>query len=175
MLGLNWGGGVHPWASAQVIASIVVGFLALVAFVLWESFKKLKEPLMPMDLFTNRGWNAATIVSGVGASMFYAFAVVWPRMVSELYTNPNDLMAAAVSNLPVQIARNTLLTSYSNVLAALQHPKHRHHRRRNHQRRPRPPHRPRKVPNHYRLRQWRRPLRCHGLLHPRNPHPRGHP
>jgi len=51
---------------------------------------------MPMNLFTNKGWNAATIVSGVGASMFYAFAVVWPRMVSELYTDPKDLMSAAL-------------------------------------------------------------------------------
>ena len=95
-MGLNWGGGMHPWASVNVIATVVIGFVGLVLFVLWESFKKLKEPLMPMNLFTNRGWNAATVVSGVGASMFYAFAVVWPRMVSELYTDPNDLMSAAL-------------------------------------------------------------------------------
>jgi MFS family permease len=79
-----------------VIATIIVGFISLVLFVLWESFRKLKEPLMPMNLFTNRGWNAATIVSGVGASMFYAFAVVWPRMVSELYTDPKHVMSAAL-------------------------------------------------------------------------------
>jgi hypothetical protein len=96
MMGLNWGGGIHPWASAHVIATIVLGFLALIAFVLWETFMKLKEPLMPMDLFTNRGWNLATVISGVGASMFYAFAVVWPRMVAELYTPPGHVMEGAL-------------------------------------------------------------------------------
>lgn len=95
MMGLNWGGGVYPWQSAHVIATVVVGFFALVIFVLWESFMKLKEPLMPINLFTNRGWNVATIVSGVGASMFYAFAVVWPRMVAELYTDSTDVMMSA--------------------------------------------------------------------------------
>jgi hypothetical protein len=95
MMGLNWGGSVYPWKSAHVIATVVAGFCALVIFVLWESFMKLKEPLMPINLFTNRGWNVATIVSGVGASMFYAFAVVWPRMVAELYTDSTDIMTAA--------------------------------------------------------------------------------
>ncbi|ORY07019.1 fungal trichothecene efflux pump [Clohesyomyces aquaticus] len=96
MMGLNWGGGIHPWSSAHVIATIVIGFLALVAFVLWESFMKLREPLMPVNLFTNRAWNLATIITGVGASMFYAFAVVWPRMVAELYTVPGKTMDAAL-------------------------------------------------------------------------------
>jgi hypothetical protein len=29
----------------------------------------LKEPLVPMHLFQNQAWNAATIVSGLGASV----------------------------------------------------------------------------------------------------------
>ena len=76
-MGLNWGGSVHPWASAYVIATIVVGFCSLVAFVCWQKFMPLNEPLMPLHIFRNRGWLLATIVSGLGASMFYAFAVVW--------------------------------------------------------------------------------------------------
>jgi len=91
-MGLNWGGSVWPWASAHVIATIVVGFLALVAFVLYESFTNLKEPLVPMHLFQNRAWNAATIVSGLGASIYYAFALVWPQMVIVLYSDASSPM-----------------------------------------------------------------------------------
>lgn len=96
LTGLNWGGGIHPWGSAHVVATVVLGLVALVAFVLWETFMKLKEPLMPIDLFTNKAWNISTIITGVGASMFYAFAVVWPRMVSELYTRPGHATEAAL-------------------------------------------------------------------------------
>lgn len=92
-MGLNWGGSVYPWSSAHVIATIVVGVVALVLFVLWESFAKLKEPLVPMHLFRNRPWNAATIVSGLGASIYYAFAIVWPQMVVVLYSDEGSPMS----------------------------------------------------------------------------------
>jgi MFS family permease len=35
LIGLAWGEGTYPWSSAHVIATIVVGAVALVAFVLW--------------------------------------------------------------------------------------------------------------------------------------------
>lgn len=91
-MGLNWGGSVYPWVSAHVIVSIVVGFVALCAFVFWESLARLKEPLVPMHLFRNRAWNAATIVSGLGASIYYAFAIVWPQMVVVLYSDDGSPM-----------------------------------------------------------------------------------
>ena len=87
MMGLNWGGGVYPWKSANVIGSIVAGFVGLVVFVLWETFAKLKEPLVPMHLFKNGSWVAATILSGLGASVYYALAIVWPSMVAVLYND----------------------------------------------------------------------------------------
>ncbi|KAL2208451.1 MFS general substrate transporter [Sarocladium strictum] len=94
MMGLNWGGGVYPWKSAQVIGSIVSGFVGLVVFVLWESFANLKEPLVPMHLFRNGSWLAATILSGLGASVYYALAIVWPSMVAVLY-NEGGVMTNA--------------------------------------------------------------------------------
>jgi hypothetical protein len=50
-----------------------VGVVSLIAFVLWETFANLKEPLVPMYVFDNRGWVCSTLISGVGASMYYAF------------------------------------------------------------------------------------------------------
>ncbi|ORY11695.1 fungal trichothecene efflux pump [Clohesyomyces aquaticus] len=99
MMGLSWGGGVYPWASASVIATIVVGFVALVAFVLWECFANLKEPLVPMHIFSNYSWNAAVILTGLGASVYYAFAIVWPSMVAVLYADGGPMKAAWLSSL----------------------------------------------------------------------------
>ncbi|KAH8736418.1 fungal trichothecene efflux pump-domain-containing protein [Ilyonectria robusta] len=98
MMGLNWGGSVYPWKSAHVIGAIVSGIVGLVLFVLWESYAKLKEPLVPMHLFKNQGWNAATILSGLGASVYYAFALVWPSMVTVLYEDGDPMTAAWYSS-----------------------------------------------------------------------------
>ncbi|CAK7211014.1 hypothetical protein SCUCBS95973_000986 [Sporothrix curviconia] len=94
MMGLNWGGSLYPWKSAAVICTIVVGVVALMAFLCWETFMPLKEPLVPVHLFRNRGWNAATVLSGVGASMYYAFAIVWPSLCSLMWGHTDDLMYA---------------------------------------------------------------------------------
>lgn len=46
LLGLSWGGSVYAWKSAHVIATMVVGGITLIIFALWETFGKLKEPLL---------------------------------------------------------------------------------------------------------------------------------
>lgn len=99
MMGLSWGGSVHSWASASVIATIVVGFVALVAFVLWESFVDLKEPLVPMSIFSNYSWNASVLLTGLGASVYYAFAIVWPSMVAVLYSDGGVMKSAFLSSI----------------------------------------------------------------------------
>lgn len=76
LLGLSWGGVVYPWASAGPIAAIVLGFATLVAFVLWEIYAPIKEPLVPMHLFKNIEWTVAVVVLGLGAGVYYAFAII---------------------------------------------------------------------------------------------------
>ncbi|CAI6342481.1 unnamed protein product [Periconia digitata] len=97
MMGLNWGGAVHPWTSSYVIATIVVGFASLVIFVLWECYANLKEPLVPMHIFSNYSWNASVILTGLGASVYYAFAIVWPSMVTVLYSDGGVMASAGLS------------------------------------------------------------------------------
>lgn len=99
MMGLNWGGTVYAWNSAYVIATIVVGLAALVAFVLYECFMDLKEPLVPMHIFSNYSWNASVILTGLGASVYYAFAIVWPSMVAVLYNDGGPMRSAWLSAL----------------------------------------------------------------------------
>ncbi|CAK7234547.1 hypothetical protein SBRCBS47491_008984 [Sporothrix bragantina] len=91
LLGLSWGGQGYAWKSAQVISTMVVGGVTLIGFVLWEIHCSslttfVKEPLLPVHLFTNIGWTATIILLGLGASIYYAFAIIWPEMVAVLYT-----------------------------------------------------------------------------------------
>ena len=85
-MGISWGGSYYPWKSTHMIATIVVGFF-LVAFVLYKVLAPLKEPLVPMNLFLSRPWVADILLVALGASVYFAFAIIWPIMVFGLYTS----------------------------------------------------------------------------------------
>jgi MFS family permease len=76
LLGLSWGGSVYPWSDPATIASITVGGVTLIVFVLWESYAPIKEPLVPMHLFKNIEWVSAVVLLGLGAGVYYAFAII---------------------------------------------------------------------------------------------------
>lgn len=113
LMGLSWGGSVYPWKSAHVIAGLVVGGVTLIAFVLYECYMPLVDPLIPMHLFRNMGmytsayfllcilrndiladsppcapldWVVSFLVLGLGGTVYYGFAIVWPQMVFGIYT-----------------------------------------------------------------------------------------
>jgi hypothetical protein len=67
LLGLSWGGSVYAWKSAEVISTIVIGAAVMVAFVLWEAYANLAEPLLPLHLFKNFAWVTSCILLGLGA------------------------------------------------------------------------------------------------------------
>ncbi|KAF2120376.1 fungal trichothecene efflux pump [Lophiotrema nucula] len=97
LLGLSWGGSVYPWKSAHVIATMVIGGIITIVFVLWECYANLEEPLLPIHLFKNFAWVVACILLGLGASIYYAMAVVWPQMVAVLYTDDGGASMSAAS------------------------------------------------------------------------------
>ncbi|EON67606.1 hypothetical protein W97_06974 [Coniosporium apollinis CBS 100218] len=96
LLGLSFGGSIYPWKSASTIAPIVVGIIVLVIFVLYEIYVP-KEPLIPMHLFKSMRWTAAVVLLGLGAGVYYAFAIIWPLQVAVLYGGGNLMYVGAVS------------------------------------------------------------------------------
>jgi MFS family permease len=117
LMGLSWGGAVYPWKSAAVISAIVLGFATMVAFVLYECYAHIKEPLIPMHLFKNGRWVSAVVLLGLGAGVYYAFSIVWPAQAAVLYGN-GDFMKVGymstivgVSIITGQIAAGVLATT----------------------------------------------------------------
>ncbi|OAL38191.1 hypothetical protein AYO20_02643 [Fonsecaea nubica] len=94
LIGICWGGSVYPWKSAHVIATIVVGGLTLVAFVVWECTASLTEPLVPMRLFRKTTYTACVLSASLGASQYYALNIIWPIMVTMVF-RPADFMTRA--------------------------------------------------------------------------------
>ncbi len=64
-----WGGHDYAWGSWQINGLIVVGALAIIAFVIVEA--KVSEPVIPLWLFKNRDFLLSTIAGlFIGVSMF---------------------------------------------------------------------------------------------------------
>ncbi|KAL1888399.1 hypothetical protein Sste5346_009607 [Sporothrix stenoceras] len=85
LLGLNWGGNAYAWNSVPVLVSVLVGAAMLVAFWAWEMYARLTLPFVPLHLFRNGRWVAMMLCLAVGAMQYYAFALVWPKMVTGLW------------------------------------------------------------------------------------------
>ncbi|KAF2731337.1 MFS general substrate transporter [Polyplosphaeria fusca] len=94
LMGISWGGNLYAWKSAHVIATIVLGFLCLSGFFVYEAYGNLKEPLLPMHLFKNMPWNISVLLWALGAAIYYALAILWPSMVAVLYSPGHGTMWA---------------------------------------------------------------------------------
>ena len=73
LIGLNWEGSLYPWTSVHVVSTITIGAPTIVAFLCWETFAKVEEPLIPIRLFANLPWVALIFVLAIVVTVYYAF------------------------------------------------------------------------------------------------------
>ncbi|KAH6670783.1 fungal trichothecene efflux pump [Halenospora varia] len=88
IVGLSWGGSVHPWKSAPTIAPIVVGFALLVTLGFYEAYANIEYPILPPRLFKRvRQFTMPLIVIAISGMQYYSNAVLWPRMSQLLWAS----------------------------------------------------------------------------------------
>jgi MFS family permease len=51
IIGVNWGGSLHPWTSAATLVPIIIGFTSLIGLGFYEAYGNISEPLLPPRLF----------------------------------------------------------------------------------------------------------------------------
>ncbi|KAI9743989.1 MAG: hypothetical protein M1818_002723 [Claussenomyces sp. TS43310] len=86
LLGINWGGSTHPWASATVIVPIAIGGLGLIAFFLYEALMPLRAALIPKVLLRDlRGFVAVISTIFVAGMLLYSLQILWPQMCAVVY------------------------------------------------------------------------------------------
>ncbi|KAE8161981.1 major facilitator superfamily domain-containing protein [Aspergillus tamarii] len=111
LLGLTWGGGEYPWASAHVIATIVVGFAVAVGFVVWQ-WKGATYPLVPMHIFKSRIVNGACLTMFINGWNFLVQVYYIPTFY-QLVFGYSTVKAGAML-LPV-----TLMQTVSSTISGL--------------------------------------------------------
>ncbi|KAJ5731180.1 uncharacterized protein N7483_005688 [Penicillium malachiteum] len=107
ILGLNWGGGEYAWSSAHVVASLVIGFVVSVAFVLWQ-WKGTSVPLVPLHIFRTK------LVNGSSLSMFimgwnFLVQIYYIPTFYQLVFNYSTLGAGAML-LPITVTQSVCST-----------------------------------------------------------------
>ncbi|PYI31179.1 siderophore iron transporter [Aspergillus indologenus CBS 114.80] len=141
LLGLSWGGTSYAWSSAHVVAVLVVGFVSIIVFVLYEIYAPLEQPLLPMSLLRNPGYAATVCSALVGNMVYFSMSLLWPEAVLYLFTT-NTIkagwlsittgvgvivgeIAAGILMKPLGftkyqlIASTVIITAFSGALAAI--------------------------------------------------------
>lgn len=93
LLGVSWGGEstATPWDSARIIGLLTSGCACTVAFVLWECFANLSQPIIPMRLFKDvRGLACIIILSAVFGAINTALFIIWPSQVVHIFGTSNS-------------------------------------------------------------------------------------
>ena len=62
MLALTWAGGEHAWISAHVLATLTIGVVVSVCFVLWQ-WKGTSVPLVPSEFTSFHACGLGAFVS----------------------------------------------------------------------------------------------------------------
>ncbi len=85
LLGVSWGG-PYPWSSGRVLGLLIPGAIILVAFVLYEIFGKIQNPIVPMHFFRDvRGFTCVAIISAIAGCLQTASFILWPSQVQYIF------------------------------------------------------------------------------------------
>ena len=75
----------------MVIVPLIVGFVLLIAFGVWETLSKTKYPLCPPRIFRShngREFTVPFIVAFIVTMFYYGINVIYPTMVNVFYITP---------------------------------------------------------------------------------------
>lgn len=116
LVALQAGGYSHPWKSAYVLCTLIIGLLLIIAFVVWE-MKFARHPIVPHALFQGQNIIAMTyLVAFVGGMNFYSLLNFFPLSFSNIY-DPDPVQVGLMGLGPA--IGTTLGATLGNVLVAV--------------------------------------------------------
>lgn len=115
VLGLTWGGVQFAWTSAQTLVPLILGFVGIVAFFLYEAFVSA-HPLIPFSLLSNRTSLSGYIQTFIAPIV--TSAVIWFMAIYFQACRDASPIRSAVNALPLAIVIGPCLI-ISGVLIAV--------------------------------------------------------
>ncbi|GFG10531.1 hypothetical protein IFM61392_06444 [Aspergillus lentulus] len=99
LAGMQWGGYQYPWTSAHVLAPLILGFVILVAFGLWEIYGA-KYPIFPTRLKQEpRTLGLTLVITFISGANFFSIIMFWPTQSFNVYGH--DPVQVGLRSLPV--------------------------------------------------------------------------
>ncbi|KAE9383729.1 iron permease [Gymnopus androsaceus JB14] len=122
IIGLTWGGIAFPWSSAHVLAPLVIGFVLVGVFLLYE-FKVPTEPTIPYDILSNRvslyGFLATTIHGVVSISVIYFIPTYFQACFSASPIRSGvDILGTALIIAPFALISGVMTQALSRYMPA---------------------------------------------------------
>lgn len=99
LLGLGWAGTSYPWASANVLAPLLIGAILFICTFVWDFSGKPRRPLFPRWLFSmTREFTALLVIIFVTGVVYFTLTALMPQQIA--YTLTSDPTMAGVYNIP---------------------------------------------------------------------------
>lgn len=90
LVALQAGGYSHPWTSAYVLSTLLIGLVMIFVWVIWE-WKFAKFPMIPKELFAGQKiMGTAFFIAFVAGMNFYSLLNFFPLTFTALY-NPDPI------------------------------------------------------------------------------------
>ncbi|KAH0845033.1 putative major facilitator superfamily transporter [Fonsecaea pedrosoi] len=85
LVAIQSGGYTHPWKSAYVLVTLLLGALLIIFFVVWEA-KFARAPIVPREMFSGQRIVALAYCIGfVSGLNFYSILNFFPILMSQVY------------------------------------------------------------------------------------------
>ena len=108
LIALQAGGYTHPWTSAYVLATLIVGIILLGTWVIWE-WKFAKHPMIPKELFMGQRVVGLSFgVAFVAGMNFFSLLNFWPLTISTVY-----------DPYPIKIGLRGLSAGFATAIGAI--------------------------------------------------------
>ncbi|KAI9655540.1 MAG: hypothetical protein M1821_005333 [Bathelium mastoideum] len=99
MMALQWGGYQYKWSSPHVLATLILGVVLLVAFVIWEGWGA-KHPIFPKRLKqAPRILLLTLVITFISGANFFSVILFWPTQAFNVYgQNP---VGVGIRGIPI--------------------------------------------------------------------------
>ncbi|KAJ6096719.1 hypothetical protein N7486_007465 [Penicillium sp. IBT 16267x] len=119
LTGLNLGGGLYSWASAPVLATLIIGILTLVVFGIYER-KFTTTGILHHDLFqgpnrSGRTFGICIALIFIEGIILFAYVIFYPILTKALFTTDPFLQAARQQPFTIATALSTVVYGYASL------------------------------------------------------------